>query len=144
MANTYLTICLAAAVDEFEQRVYSLSDEEIMAMTVADFDAIMSEISASYDGVLDSYDPIGYWKKVAVRNPVYYISYSVSAIASINLYAMATSDLDAAYEAYIALVETPGIEDMGYVEALTAAGIVSPFTEEAHRNVKVFIKQFTQ
>lgn len=144
LANTYLTICLAAAVDEFEQRVYSLSNEEIAAMTVQDFDAIMSDIAKSYGGVLDSYDPIGYWKQVAVRNPVYYISYSVSAIASINLYAMATSDIDAAYEAYIALVETPGIEDMGYVEALTAAGIVSPFTEEAHRNIKVFIKQFTQ
>ncbi len=139
LANTYLTICLAAAVDEFEQRVYSLSDEEIMAMTVADFDAIMADVAASYNGVLDSYDPIGYWKQVAVRNPVYYVSYSVSAVASINIYTMALEDTEAAYAAYTALVETEGIEDMGYVEALEAAGVVSPFSEAAHQRIAALI-----
>ena len=144
MANTCLTICLAAAVDEFEQKVYSLSNEEIMAMTTADFDAIMAEIAESYDGALDDYDPIGYWKKVAVRNPVYYISYSVSAVASLNIYSMAIDDTDAAYAAYIALVETEGIEDMGYVEALQVAGVISPFEEDAHKNINAILKTFLE
>lgn len=144
LANMYLNICMAAAVDEFEQAVYSLSSEEIMAMEVADFDAIMTEIAASYGGVLDDYDIQGYWKSVAVRNPVYYISYSVSAIASLNIYAMALDDIDAAYTAYRALVETPGIEEMGYVEALGVAGVANPFEEEAHNNVSELLKKLMQ
>ena len=144
LANMYLNICIAAAVDEFEQAVYSLSSEEIMAMDVADFDAIMAEIAESYDGVLDDYDPYDYWKRVAVRNPVYYISYSVSAVASLNIYAMALEDIDAAYATYRALVETTGIEEMGYVEALAVAGVASPFEEEAHKNVVNLLKKLMQ
>ena len=145
LVNTCGTITLASIVDQFEQRVYSLSTEELEAMTVEDFDAIMNEIKAydEYSGVISNFiDPCEYWKRVAVSNPVYYVSYSVSAVASLNIYAMALEDPDAAMTAYRALVETAGIEDMGYVEALGAAGVVSPFNESSHRNIASLIDKF--
>ena len=145
LVNTCGTITLASIVDQFEQRVYTLSTEELEAMTVEDFDAIMNEIKAydEYSGVISNFiDPCEYWKKVAVSNPVYYVSYSVSAVASLNIYAMALEDSDAAMTAYRALVETEGIDEMGYVEALGAAGVISPFDENAHRNVASLIDKF--
>ena len=145
LVNTCGTITLASIVDQFEQRVYTLSAEELEAMTVEDFDAIMNEIKAydEYSGVISNFiDPCEYWKRVAVSNPVYYVSYSVSAVASLNIYAMALEDPDAAMTAYRALVETAGIEDMGYVEALGAAGVVSPFDESSHRNIASLIDKF--
>ena len=145
LVNTCGTITLASIVDQFEQRVYSLSTEELEAMTVEDFDAIMNDIKSysEYSAVISNFiDPCEYWKRVAVSNPVYYVSYSVSAVASLNIYAMALEDPDAAMTAYRALVETAGIEDMGYVEALGAAGVVSPFNESSHRNIASLIDKF--
>ena len=114
-------------------------------MTVEDFDAIMNEIKSheEYAGVISNFiDPCEYWKRVAVSNPVYYVSYSVSAVASLNIYSMALEDSDAAMAAYRALVETEGIDEMGYVEALTVAGVVSPFDENSHRNIASLIDKF--
>ena len=42
----------------------------------------------------------------------------------------------------MALVETEGIEDMGYVEALTAAGVANPFDEQSHRKIASIINKF--
>ncbi len=145
LVNTCGTITLASIVDQFEQKVYSLTDEEIAAMGVAEFDAIMDEIKSApeYADVLASFiDPNEYWKLVVVDNPVYYVSYSVSAVASLNVYAMALEDPAAAMAAYQALVETPGIDEMGYVEALTAAGVANPFVESSHKKVADLIKKF--
>jgi oligoendopeptidase F len=147
LVNTCGTITLASIVDQFEQRVYSLSAEELEAMTVEDFDAIMEAIKSysEYKAVIDNFiDPCEYWKRVAVSSPIYYISYSVSAVASLNIYSMALEDTDAAYAAYRALVETGGIDEMGYVEALGAAGVISPFDENAHRNVASLVNKFLE
>ena len=141
--NTGYTIVLASIVDQFEQKVYSLSEEELATMTVEDFDAIMNEVASAneYAGFFDKFnvDPNEYWKMVAIDNPVYYVSYSVSAIASLSIYAMALEDTDAAYASYRALVETDGIEDMGYIEALTVAGVASPFDESTHKKIASLI-----
>lgn len=138
LVNTCGTITLASIVDQFEQAVYALPNEVVAEMTVEDFDAIMTEIKSAgeYSGVTSNFiDPCEYWKRVAVSNPVYYVSYSVSAVAALNIYAMALEDIDAAYAAYQALVETPGIDEMGYVEALTAAGVASPFDQKSHKKI---------
>lgn len=142
--NTCGTITLASIVDQFEQKVYSLSDDEIKTMTVEDFDKIMTDITSAseYKGVLDSFiDPCAYWKLVAVDNPVYYVSYSVSAISSLGIYSMVLEDEEAAYAAYRALVETEGIEEMGYVEALEVAGVPSPFDESTHTKIAKLIDE---
>jgi oligoendopeptidase F len=119
-------------------------------MTDKDFDAIMDNIIESnseyYSAAISAFgiDLNEYWKSVAVSSAVYYISYSVSAVAALNIYSMVLEDEEAAYAAYQALVETPGIEEMGYVEALTAAGIASPFDESSHKKVAKLINDLTK
>ena len=144
LVNACYIITVASIVDQFEQRVYSLSAEELEAMTAADFDAIMNEIASAneYSNFLSNFNINlnDYWRLVAIDNPVYYISYSVSAVASLNVYVKAIEEgTDAAHASYRALVETEGIEDMGYVEALGVAGIVSPFEESAHKKIAALI-----
>lgn len=149
LINTCGTITFASIVDQFEQAVYSLPNETVANMTVEDFDAIMNNIietNSEYSAAISAFgiDLNEYWKSVAVSNAVYYVSYSVSAVAALNIYSMVLEDEDAAYAAYQALVETPGIEDMGYVEALAAAGVASPFDESSHKKVAKLINDLTK
>ena len=131
--NTCYVLVLATIIDEFEQRVYMLDDETVASMTSADFDGIMSSVCAPYGGSAwvntNLSDPYAYWRLVCISNPVYYISYAVSASAAINLYALAQEDYDAAIVAYTALVEGVTVED-GFLGALTKAGLTTPFEEE--------------
>ena len=135
--NSYYTIVCASAVDSFEQRVYSLDSVE--GYTAADFDKIMDEVLAEFgktnkwfsDNLTDMHY---YWKAVAVDNPVYYISYAVSAVAAVEIFAIAEEDYDAAIAAYTALVEGVTYED-GFIEALKKAGLYTPFEEETYKKV---------
>ena len=149
LINTCGTITFASIVDQFEQAVYSLPNETVANMTDKDFDAIMDNIiesNSEYSAAISAFgiDLNEYWKSVAVSNAVYYISYSVSAVAALNIYSMVLENEEAAYAAYRALVETPGIEEMGYVEALAAAGITSPFDESSHKKVAKLINDLTK
>jgi oligoendopeptidase F len=135
---------IATLIDEFEQRVYALSDEEIMAMTSDDFDAIMTEICEPYGGakwVTDNItDPYKYWRQVAISNPVYYISYAVSAAASVEIFALAEDDTVAAHEAYRKLVEGVTEED-GFIITLGKAGLYTPFEEDAFKLIVKTLKK---
>lgn len=130
---------MGALVDGFEQRVYSLTDAELENMTVKDFDAIMTDVCNPYGGVnwvkgMFS-DPLFYWKLVAPTSPVYYISYAVSAIAALEVYAIAQNDYEAALDAYTKLVVGITPED-GFLGALEKAGLGSPFEEETFINIQ--------
>ena len=139
LVNACYVMIIATIVDEFEQRVYALSDEEIAAMTSADFDAIMSDVCEPYGGAdwvsSKIADPFNYWRQVAISNPVYYISYAVSAAASVEIFAMAEEDQEAAYVAYRTLAEGVTEED-GFLNALKKAGIYTPFEEEAFKLIR--------
>ena len=74
-------------------------------------------------------NPYAYWRLVCISNPVYYISYAVSATAAINILALAEEDYDAALVAYTTLAEGVTPED-GFLGALTKAGLTTPFDEE--------------
>jgi oligoendopeptidase F len=80
-------------------------------------------------------DPFNYWRQVAISNPVYYISYAVSAAASVEIFAMAEEDQEAAYAAYRTLAEGVTEED-GFLNALKKAGIYTPFEEEAFKLIR--------
>lgn len=124
---------LATIIDEFEQRVYLLDDETIQSMTGVDFDNIMTDVCEPYGGaswVGGAFaNPYAYWRLVTISNPVYYISYAVSATAAVNILAMAEEDYDAAIVAYTSLVEGVTYED-GFLGALAKAGLTTPFEEE--------------
>ena len=144
LVSTCYTMMLATIVDEFEQTVYSLDDETIANMTSEDFDAIITEVCEPYGGakwVSDNlYDPYMYWRLVTSTSPVYYISYAVSAAAAIEIFALAETDIDAAYVAYTTLVEGVTAED-GFLNALKKAGIYTPFEEEAFKKIAETLKR---
>ena len=144
LLNACYVMIIATIIDEFEQRVYALSDEEIMAMTSADFDAIMTEICEPYGGAewvtKNVTNPYKYWRQVAISNPVYYISYAVSAAAAVEIFALAENDTAAAHEAYKTLVEGVTEED-GFVIALGKAGLYTPFEEDAFKLIAKTLKK---
>ncbi len=140
LLSTCQTMILATIVDEFEQRVYALDNETIANMTSDDFDAIMTEVCEPYGGIdwvtTNITNPNDYWRLVAISNPVYYISYAISAAAAVEIFALAEIDEAAAYAAYITLVEGVTKED-GFLGALEKAGLDSPFEEEAFQKISV-------
>lgn len=133
MYNDIATILVCLMVDEFEQRVYST---DLTGFTAQDFDAIMTEVSQFYfppEGRVENpADMKNYWRLVVVQQPVYYISYAVSGVSAIDLYTMATEDMDAAIAAYQSLCEQP-LEDQGFLANITAAGLHGPFQEEFYQ-----------
>jgi hypothetical protein len=124
------TIMLCLMIDEFESRIYSM---DVSNFTAADFDAVMESVVTQYFKM--SYvnenmtDINAYWRAVVVDQPVYYISYGVSAMASIGLYSMAVEDFDAALAAYQTLCENPQ-EDLVFLGNIAAVGLNGPFDEE--------------
>lgn len=144
LVNAAFVMILATVVDEFEQKVYALDSETIAAMTSEDFDAIMTEVCEPYGGVdwvsNNISDPYDYWRQVAISNPVYYISYAVSAVAAVEIFALAETDTEAAFTAYRALVENVTEED-GFLNSLKKAGLYTPFEEDAFKQVSATMKK---
>ena len=136
------TIIMATIVDEFEYIVYNL--ESVEGYTSEDFDAIMTTVCEKYGGVnwvkQNMTDPMNYWRAVCIENPVYYISYSVSAIAAIEIGALVETDKEAAYEAYRILVEDTKVED-GFLNALQKAGLASPFDDSTFVDVEAILSR---
>lgn len=127
--NDLATIMICLMVDEFESRVYTT---DITEFTEEDFDALMEDVATQYFSMsyITNYiaDINWYWRMVVVDQPVYYISYAVSAIAALDLYTMAVEDYDAAVAAYQTLCENLD-EEQGFLGNLNAAGLAGPFQE---------------
>lgn len=141
--NMYYIIVMATMMDEFEQRVYDL--ESVEGYTSEDFDAIMDEVIESYGKGASWFtenltDPYNYWRSTVIDNPVYYISYAVSAVAAIEIFAVADEDYEAAQAAYIILVEDVTPED-GFIGALEKAGLGSPFEASTFTKVAEIMKK---
>ncbi len=127
------TILVSLIVDEFEERVYTAQGVE--NFTTADFDRIMEEVCQSYGGYdflrENLTDVQAYWRMVAVEQPVYYVSYAVSLIPSMDLYFTACDDWDQALDIYLGM--TRDLEaDTTFLEALESAGLASPFDERVY------------
>ena len=134
---TMIMICLM--VDEFEQQVYTT---DLTGFTAADFNAIMDAVSLQYfpDGDVSSLTDIqSYWRQVVVEQPVYYISYGVSAMAAMSLFTQAEADFDAAMANYQKLCQEP-LEDGGFLANVQAAGLYTPFDETFYQTLKALIE----
>ncbi len=144
LMNSLATILLCLMVDEFEQKVYS---SDISDYTAADFDALMDSIVVQYFDL--SYvkanltDVNSYWRAVVVEQPVYYISYAVSAIAAMDLYTVAKTDFDAAAEIYRKLCEEP-LEDAGFQESISAVGLSGPFDKDFYSELADLVQQSSE
>ena len=102
-------IVIATAVDEFEQAAYSgYYNGRQISGTYGD---LFTEILRTYKGTVNgqeknatSFLNTNYWGYVAFENAGYYISYAMSALPSLELYAKAQTNLEEARESYIKLV----------------------------------------
>lgn len=139
--NDLVTILLCVIIDEFEERVYTHPD--IASLTCEDLDAIMEDVCKSYGGI--SYlngiatDVQNYWRMVVVEQPVYYISYGVSAIAAINIFTIADEDYEKAVDIYCSLIEGVVLED-GFLGNITKAGLDGPFDEDVYKKLSEMMK----
>ena len=132
-----VTIIICVLIDEFEEQVYTHSD--IANLTGDDLDAIMEDVCEKYGGIEfvnnNATDIQNYWRRVVVDQPVYYISYAVSAIASINVYTIAEEDYEQAIEVYRALIEEVDLEE-GFLGNIKNAELDGPFDEDFYVQLK--------
>lgn len=102
----------------------------------------MNEICTRYGGkeFVEEYitDISSYWKFVVIESPVYYISYAVSAIASLTLYSMATEDYAKALSVYNELTAGELIQD-AFLENLKKADLATPFEESVYVSISQLI-----
>lgn len=139
--NDLSMIMICVIVDEFEERVYT--HPSIDTLTSDDLDEIMEDVCLNYGGIdyLSSNvaDIQQYWRMVVVEQPIYYISYAVSAIASIDLYTVARDDYNVAVDIYRDLIENADLEE-GFLGNITAAGLSSPFDKEFYQGISELVK----
>lgn len=134
--NDLAIVIISLAVDAFEEKVYTHPDPG--SLTGADLDKMMEEVCQEFGGI--SYinenltDIQTYWRMVVVEQPVYYVSYAVSAIPALDLYTVAQEDYDQAVECYVNLVENSDLEE-GFQENLASAGVNNPFEEDTYQQI---------
>ncbi len=121
-------------IDQFEQQVYADPRER----TQAEYEAIMEKIAQPYGGIdfitENIMDIQQYWKYVVLESPVYYISYAVSGVSALNLFAVAEEDMAQALQIYIRLIEQPQ-EGEGFLGNIRHAGLTGPFEETVYRQL---------
>ena len=134
-------IVLATQVDCFEQAIYlnnyeGPGSEEIMAdgkITADEYDAVYAGLSEWF-GIQESYREDLYWRYVTISSPCYYISYAVSGINALQIYAKASTDYDATKESYLKLFTyTDENPEMTTEEVLLYAGLTSFVDEETFK-----------
>lgn len=121
-------IVFSCAVDEMEEMIYRGEKE-----TISDAARAVAE---RYEGVFNTPDTIGdYFRNVAMKSPVYYISYATSELVSVGLYTVANEDFDRAKEIYSSLVlDTDSFS--GLLGAVDYCGLPNPFSEETFEYIK--------
>ncbi len=130
--NTLFTIINCAIIDEFESYVYLHADE--ITDPTTQLDEIMDKIFKSYDQsnfLAGNIDINNYWRRVVIESPLYYISYAMSGLMSLELYAIALEDYEAATATYRFTVE--GADGTrSFLEVLEEAGLGNPFSKETY------------
>ncbi len=135
---TMTFICLM--VDEFEERVYTT---DVSNFTATDFNGIMVDVASQYFTMeyinSNMTDVNAYWRMVVVDQPVYYISYAVSACAALDLYKTSIDDFAGAAEIYRKLCEEPVLEE-GFLANISSAGLMGPFEEEFYIELNAMVQ----
>ena len=147
IAIDLLTVVYSLADDEFERALYS-----------GDFDGIRDPERKLSDGVSpDEYDYLyncilngysfeygdSYWRNSVTKSPCYYLSYAVSMVVSLEIYAEAKNGgFGDGAAAYLGLFDCPnedGFEDRDASDIeyfCEYTGLASPFTQGAFNSIK--------
>ncbi len=124
ISDSYM-IMLATIVGATEVDVYNSEN-----LDSVNFGTIVKKYSdmvlgSTFPAIYAEYiKPDQYFRFVAVNNPGYYISYSVSLIASMELYTTGLTSYDDAVAAYWNILNA---QDANYITLLTENGLGSPF-----------------
>ena len=129
-------VVICTVVDAFEERCYRETPSPDK------YDDIMMEICDDYGGYaflssLMSKSPLEYWRLVTIENPVYYISYPVSLLPSIELYLHACENRDTAVAEYLSLF---GSDCIDFLPTLNKAGLQSPFEKSLFRDLERYVE----
>lgn len=139
LANMLQTVLNATAIDEFEQAVYTGSYEGYTTLNANNYQDLYDTICTKY-GINDEENGNTYWIGVCFDNAAYYISYAMSALPSIEIYAKAVDKdggLDVARTAYLTLFTNASTD---YNTVLAAAGLHNAFEEALYTELTNAIK----
>lgn len=134
LADALMTVIISCVVEEFEQYVYnatSLKDVQL--------DTVMQSITKSYSGLSSTLNQImpDYWRSVCLDNPEYYISYAMSMIPSIELYAVAVDKgFDQAKLLYEDIV--CNYYDSNFTNFVSSLNLYTPFEAGAYTYINEF------
>lgn len=139
LANMLQTVLNATAIDEFEQAVYTGSYEGYTTLNANNYQDLYDTICTKY-GINDEENGNTYWMGVCFDNAAYYISYAMSALPSIEIYAKAVDKdggVDVARTAYLTLFTNASTD---YNTVLAAAGLHNAFEEALYTELTNAIK----
>lgn len=139
LANLLQTVLNATAIDEFEQAVYTGSYEGYTTLNANNYQDLYDTICTKY-GINDEENGNTYWMGVCFDNAAYYISYAMSALPSIEIYAKAVDKdggPDVARTAYLTLFTNASTD---YNTVLAAAGLHNAFEEALYTELTNAIK----
>lgn len=139
LANMLQTVLNATAIDEFEQAVYTGSYEGYTTLNKNNYQDLYDTICTKY-GINDKENGNTYWMGVCFDNAAYYISYAMSALPSIEIYAKAVDKdggPDVARTAYLTLFTNASTD---YNTVLAAAGLHNAFEEALYTELTNAIK----
>lgn len=119
--------------DEFLQQVYSHPD-----MTVEELNTLYVELARAYGIRVDERS----WCEVShnFEMPFYYLSYSISAVAALEIWGESVENPDRGMETYLRLVEAG--KDSSFMEALEKVGLTNPLEEKALQYVAVMLESY--
>jgi hypothetical protein len=145
LLSTLQTIVLATQVDCFEQAIYlnqyaGPGAEAIMEdgkITADEYDTVYAGLS-EYLGIAEKYRVDEYWRYVTISSPCYYISYAISGVNALQIYATAAQKgFDVAKESYLKLFTyTDENPEMTTEEVLLYAGLTSYVDERTFTLIK--------
>ena len=119
-----------ALYDEFQREVYENPD-----MTLDEINDLFESLSEEYG---NPYASSGKYSWVAVshnfESPMYYISYGVSALAALQIWALSVEDYDEAVSVWEEIVSTD-TAGLGYFELLESSGLESFVDDDVAQEV---------
>ena len=139
LSNVYTGVM----INELESQLYSA--ENIATMSNDDITKIVTDI-LSYlrkgeEGISTNIEAI---LDICLVSPIYYISYSTSAVASLELMAAAYNDYNTAKGMYKKIYANYSNNDKinDFQDVMNYAGLSNVFEEQAHQNIHTFVDSF--
>lgn len=134
LLDQVLTITLSCCCDAFERSVYA--DEEL---TAEDYDELFVRCAKELGAYEFLKDYMGsnlelYWHRAVISNSMYYLSYAVSLIPSIEFYLISKEKgFEYASELYYDLCTVDS--EAPFHRTVTEAGLSSPFEEDVYEKL---------